>query len=253
MAQTLQGQGKFDRAIEAYRGYLARFPNGPHSADSQRSILDSQLLAAAELSSQEKYAEARAAWMAFVAANPLDPRVPGLLHQVGESLATERKFDEAIASWDGLIGKFPGTDAASHAQFEIAGLFESEKGDPAGAIERFRKVVGEPWKSQADQRVAVMEAKTLTVVTPRTFRSGETAHLKISTRNLENLTFTAYKLNAEAYFRKKHVLGEFLRSTLAWSRPTPNGPCRWPAMPSTSQSPRRMTSSSPCPGLMWSR
>ena len=49
-----------------------------------------------------------------------------------------------------------------------------------------------------------MEAKALTVVTPRTFRSGETPHLKITTRNLEKLTFTAYKLNPEAYFRKKH-------------------------------------------------
>ena len=51
-----------------------------------------------------------------------------------------------------------------------------------------------------------MEAKALTVVTPRAFRSGETPHLKIATRNLETLTFTAYKLDAEAYFRKKHAL-----------------------------------------------
>src|SRR5579864_8124707 len=51
-----------------------------------------------------------------------------------------------------------------------------------------------------------MEAKALTVVTPRAFRSGETAHLKIATRNLEKLTFTAFKLNPEAYFRKKHEL-----------------------------------------------
>ena len=51
-----------------------------------------------------------------------------------------------------------------------------------------------------------MEAKALTVVTPRAFRSGETPHLKIATRNLEKLTFTAYKLDPEAYFRKKHAL-----------------------------------------------
>ena len=30
--------------------------------------------------------------------------------------------------------------------------------------------------------------------------------MKISTRNLENLSFAAYKLSAEAYFRKKHAL-----------------------------------------------
>ena len=154
------------------------------------------------------YAEARAAWQAFVAQNPLDARVPELLYQVGRSFEAEKKFDEAIAAWDSLVGKFPGLEPAAHAQFAVASIFEVEKGDPSGAIERFRKVAAEPWKAQADQRVSVMEAKALTVVSPRAFRSGETAHLKITTRNLETLTFSAYKLNPEAYFRKKHVLGE---------------------------------------------
>jgi tetratricopeptide (TPR) repeat protein len=52
-----------------------------------------------------------------------------------------------------------------------------------------------------------MESKALAVVTPRAFRSGEKPFLKISTRNIEKLTFTAYKLSAEAYFRKKQSLG----------------------------------------------
>ena len=45
-------------------------------------------------------------------------------------------------------------------------MFEIEKGDPAGAIERFKKITIEPWRSQALQRVAVMEARALTVLTP---------------------------------------------------------------------------------------
>ena len=51
-----------------------------------------------------------------------------------------------------------------------------------------------------------METRALTVVTPRAFRTGEAASLTIMTRNLESLSFTAYKLSAEAYFRKKHGL-----------------------------------------------
>ena len=51
-----------------------------------------------------------------------------------------------------------------------------------------------------------MEAKALVVITPRAFRSGENAHLKITTRNIETLSFAAYKLSAEAYFRKKYAL-----------------------------------------------
>ena len=87
-----------------------------------------------------------------------------------------------------------------------ASLYENEKGNPAEAIERFKKIATEPWAAQARQRVAVMEAKSLVVITPRAFRSGEGAHLKISTRNIENLSFAAYKLSAEAYFRKKYAL-----------------------------------------------
>ena len=86
---------------------------------------------------------------------------------------TEKKFDQAIAAWEPLTSKFPGSEPAAHAQFLTASIFENEKGDPAGAIERFKKIAVEPWRSQARQRIAVMEARALTVLTPRTFRSGE--------------------------------------------------------------------------------
>ena len=99
---------------------------------------------------------------------------------------TEKKFDEAIAAWVPLTSRFPGSEPAAHAQFLTAALFETEKGDPAAAIERFKKITIEPWRSQALQRIAVMESRALTVVTPRAFRTGEAASLKITTRNLEN-------------------------------------------------------------------
>jgi hypothetical protein len=49
VGQILQGQQKFASAITAWKGYLAQFLNGPHSADAQRAILDTQLLIAAPL------------------------------------------------------------------------------------------------------------------------------------------------------------------------------------------------------------
>ena len=206
IGQILQGQQKFDEAIAAFKGYLAKFPNGPQSADAQRAILNTQLLIAADHLQRERYEEARTAWQAFANANPLDGRVPQILYQVGESLVTEKAYDRAIAAWDPLLSKFPNTEPAAHAQFQTAAIHETEKGDPEAAIERFKKIAVEPWKSQAAQRVAVMESRELTVITPRAFRSGETPHLKVTTRNLEKLTFSAYKLNPEAYFRKKHGL-----------------------------------------------
>ncbi len=227
-AQVLQGQQKFDDAIAAWQGYLAKFPNGPQSADAQRAILDTKLLIADDAIRHEKYADARAAWSTFVAQNPLDARVPQILFQAGESYVTEEKFDDAIAAWETLISKFPGTEPSAHGQFLIASIYEIQRGNPAEAIERFKKVAVDPWKSSAAQRVAVMESRELTVITPRTFRSGETPHLKVTTRNLENLTFSAYKLNAEAYFRKKQFLNNvesldigLVAADAEWTVPVP--------------------------------
>src|SRR5262245_56109765 len=43
VGRILQGQGKFDEAIAAYKDYLAKYPNGPQSADAQRAVLDVQV------------------------------------------------------------------------------------------------------------------------------------------------------------------------------------------------------------------
>ncbi len=230
VAKATLGQGKFAEAVRAYESYLNQYPNGPESGDARRAILDANFLAALDAVNREKYEEARTLLLKFAEANPLDDRVPLALFDVGRAFASEKRWDEAIASWDTLAARFPTTEPAAHGQFEAAALLETEKGDPAAAIERFRKITGSnPWVARANQRVAVMESKALTVVTPRTFRSGETAQLKVSTRNLENLTFSAYKLNPEAYFRKKHALSGvgaldigLVAPDAEWTVPVPN-------------------------------
>lgn len=208
IGRLLQAQSRFDAAIAAYQDYLAKYPNGPQSAEAQRAILETRLAIAEDHEAHDRHKEARAVWEEFVVQNPLDPRVPELLYRIGASHLKQKPpaTDAAIAAWETLAGKFPDSEPAGHAQFEIARIYEEKKGDPETAIDRYKKVKAEPWHSQAAQRIAVMEAKALTVVTPRPFRSGEAPHLEITSRNLEKLTFTAYKLNPEAYFRKKHTL-----------------------------------------------
>jgi len=208
IARATLGQGRFPAAIAAFEAYLNQYPNGSESGDARRAILDAQFAAAQDAFQREKFADARAAWLRFAEANPLDARVPAALFLAGKTFAQEKQWDNAIAAWDTLIARFPTSNEAAQGQFEAAALLETEKGDPTAAIERFRKVTGNnPWVARANQRIAVMEAKALIVVTPRAFRSGETAQLKVTTRNLERLTLSAYKLNPEAYFRKKHSLG----------------------------------------------
>ena len=84
-----------------------------------------------------------------------------------------------------------------------------------------------------------MEAKALSVITERTFRSGEAPRLKVATRNLEKLTFTAYKIDPETYFRKKHRLSGVEALDIGLVAPTRNGPPRCPDTPGTGRSRRR--------------
>jgi len=201
-----QARGEFDQAIEAFQGYLAQYPDGPRSADAQRQILNTQVMIANDHYKNERYEQARDAWRRFVSENPLDGRVPQLLFQVGQSHVAEEDFDAAIAAWETLIGKFPDSEPAAHAEFQIGVVLETELAQLEQAIARYQRVRIDPWKSRAQARIAQMQQTALSVVTPRTFRSDETTTLAIRTRNIETLTLRAYRLDPETYFRKKLAL-----------------------------------------------
>ena len=44
--------------------------------------------------------------------------------------------DQAIVAWEPLTSNSPRSEPAAHAQFEIASIFETEKGNPSEAIDR---------------------------------------------------------------------------------------------------------------------
>ena len=132
VGQILQGQEKFDEAIAAWKGYLAKYPNGPQSADAQRAILDTQLLIAADhLAARAVTPRPAPPGRRSSPQNPLDaPRARRSSSRSARASQTEKKFDEAIAAWEPLLSKFPGSEPAAHAQFQIAAIYETEKGDP---------------------------------------------------------------------------------------------------------------------------
>ena len=137
-------------------------------------------------------------------------------------------MDEAIAAYEGLIGRYPSAEVGSEARYRLGTVFETEKDDPARAIEQYLQIKAGRWMAQGRQRVAVLSTPSLRVVTPRTFRIGETAQLRITTRNLPRLSFAAYRLDPESFFRKKLELKgvEALDVGLVapdaeWSEPVP--------------------------------
>ena len=81
---------------------------------------------------------------AFVARNPLDPRVPLALFRNGRSFLAEGQADRAVAAWENLIARFPADVQAARAHWEIARIFEEKKADPGRAIERLRRSARSP-------------------------------------------------------------------------------------------------------------
>lgn len=198
IADVLKSQRKFDEAIETLNVFLNKNANGPGSVLGRLGILDARLAKADALFAAGKFDDARTVWLNFVAENPLDSRVPDALIHVGEALRESGKLDAAIEMYESVIARF----SDGRARFELGKLYEEKKGMPERAIEQY-KLVG---SNEARLRIAVMETPALNVITPRTFRKGEPAQLKIATRNLERLRFTAYKLDPESFFRKKQAM-----------------------------------------------
>jgi outer membrane protein assembly factor BamD (BamD/ComL family) len=206
-AQSARRLEKFDDSQTAFREYAAKYPDGADSAAALQAIIDIEIDKADKLQRDKDEPGFRESVRKFVAANPLQPSVPSLLKRIGMSFEKEKKYAEAVDAWKVLTTRFPDHAEADHARYLTAMAYETKIGDLNTAIETYRDVRNDPWKSQASARIRLMENKSLAVITPKVFRTGEAAKLKISTRNIEKLTFTAYKIDPESYFRKKQRLG----------------------------------------------
>lgn len=205
LGRCLQLQKKYTEAIAAWRDYLAKYPSDPHWSDVQRQIINTEYLMAAEKLEAKQYAEANRLFGEFLAKYPLDERVPDILLLMTRKAVEEKKWDEAIAGWRRIVSKYPGSEAASQAQFNIAATLEVELGKLEDALEEYRKTTQGRCAAAALQAIARLTATTMTVVTERAFRSDETPKLKLVSRNVESVTVRAYKVDLETYFRKMHL------------------------------------------------
>ncbi|MCY2936051.1 MAG: MG2 domain-containing protein [Planctomycetota bacterium] len=207
LARGLRMLLRFDESQAAFLDYSKKYPDGSNTAQALQDVIDIEIAKAVQQLLKKEYAAYRESVKRFVAANPLHRGVPDLLYTVGNTFIEERNWLAAIGAWKVLIARFPKSAEADMALYQSGMVYENHLGELSLAIETYRRVISSPYQEIVLQRVAMMEQKSLAVVTPRVFRSNETAKLKISTRNIERLTFTAYRIDPETYFRKKHMLG----------------------------------------------
>jgi hypothetical protein len=205
LGRSLQLQKKYTQAIEAWRDYLVKYPSDPQWSSVQREIIDTEYLMAREKLEAKQYDAANRLFAEFLAKYPLDERVPGILLLMNRKAVEEGKWDEAIAGWRRIVSKYPDSEAASRAQFEIAETLEKKLGKLDDALEEYRKTTHGHCAAAAHQAIARLTSTSMSVATERVFRSDETPQLKLISRNVEAVTVRMYKVDLETYFRKMHL------------------------------------------------
>ena len=223
LGNVYQQQRKFDEAIRVWTEFLQKYQADQRWNDVQRLIIDTEYLIADKLFREKAYQEARTAWEGFLNTYPLDQRNPEIMFRIGETFVKEAEeptpgpkptpgpsqegkktelYQQAIGQWQRTVSKYPGTESASRAQYEIGRLFETRLLKFEEAFDAYKQVTWGSYMAQAQERLRIMQAKRLTVLTERAFRSNEPPALKVTTRNIESLTLKMYKVDLETYFRK---------------------------------------------------
>ena len=206
LGRCYQLQKKFSVALETWRDYLAKHPAHEAWSSVQQEIVNTEFYMAVEARQEKDYDTARKLLEQFVAKYPLDPRNPQILFAYGEMHYEQENWTSAIEDWQRLVSKYPGTDFASRGQYMIASTLEEKLGQLPDALEEYKKLNWGPMQTAAQQAIARLTAKSLTVVTERVFRSNERPTLKMTTRNIETVNVRAYKVDMETYFHKMHLV-----------------------------------------------
>ena len=233
LGKTLLAQGKFDEAITAWKAFLEKHPTDPKWSTVQKQIVDSEYAKALNARSKEKFADARTMWQTFLNKYPLDSRAPSVLMQFGQmkfaeavgkhrervTVALEKGdsaqsvqtndeckqlYEEAIVDWRRVVAKYPSSNEASHASYMIGITLEDKLGKLKEALDSYKNVKGQ-FASKASQRTKRLTSPQLIVMTERKFRSNEKPRIKLTTRNLKNVTVKAYRVDMIDYFRKMHL------------------------------------------------
>lgn len=213
IAESLFEMGRYEEAGRAFGAYAALFPTGPDWAGAQEGVVRAAYEVGADLLRRREYAAARDAWTRFLEEHPLHAWAQDIYYAIGELHALEAREIEdardaaphwaaAIAHWDDLAARWPGSDAASHALFTRATVLEDRLGRLTDAIAAYRRCDFGSWAYQARARLERMVEDDLTIATERTFRGGEAVRIACDVRNLDELQVEVYPLDLEAYFRK---------------------------------------------------
>ena len=198
----------FDKAIFAWKSYLASYPAHKRWMSAQRAIVDLELAraSAAQSEGKDEFPRAIRLYLAFTRNYPLDSRVSGLQLKIGGMHEERKDFEAAKRVYERCASKYQGRREASDAAFRVGRLLESKLFNYTAALAAYKKVTG-VFRGQAQARLAMLQRKSLSLATERVFTSKEKPQIKVTSRNIQTLRVRVYKLELEAFFRGTLGLG----------------------------------------------
>ncbi len=215
---------KYKEAVQQWREYIARFPNGAHWSQCQSGIINAQFQIGIDAVAAKDYALAKGFFDDFLKDYPLDGRARQILFTLGqiqyaqaveleenhekpnEELQAEitAHYRQAIEEWERLVSKYPNTEESSLALYRIGVIQEEKIDELEQALATYQRLTWGTSAANARQRFDTMTKHSLSIRTERSFRTDEPALIEVTSRNAEKLILKQYFLNLEAYFRKTH-------------------------------------------------
>ncbi|MBI4613916.1 MAG: tetratricopeptide repeat protein [Planctomycetes bacterium] len=214
-ALFLSGESKlalarFDEARETWEAFLSRYPTHGRWPEAQARLREALFAKGGHAYEKKEYDRAEEAWSAFLAEYPEDARNPGVLFALAEARERTEDWQGAMERHQALSGRYPAHELGRRARLSVARILAEKRNDLSGAIEIYRSLVAaQPGTAEANEAAAALaafEKHELAVRTPRTFTAAEGARVEISTRNVEKLSFKAYRVDLAELFARYHSL-----------------------------------------------
>ncbi len=219
IARAFYQRADFDQAMAEWKSFLGKWPNHELWTQVQGAIAQAVFAKGAHPFNQGTQgkepdaallAKAEEAFKAFLVTYPVHERSGEAQYFLGEIRYRLKDFAGAISEWKVAATKYAETKWASAALFRIAAAEEKDLGNLPRAIEGYEELVGRySASSEAAAAKALLDqfrGKTLELVTERVLRTDEKCRVKLRTRNIEALSFRAYRVNAEEIFRRRLTL-----------------------------------------------
>ena len=195
-------QKRYGEARAAFNRYLSDHPAGSHAIEAQKRILSVEFDMAEADYKDKRYKEAARAYEAYMIAYPLDARTPRAALRLAQVQEKQKDYRAAERYFKRARSKYQGQNEGYEAAYRLGQLYEMKLGDYVKAMKAYKKVLSGTYYHKARKRLRTLKKPLLEVLTKRIFGTGEKAGLKVSTRNIKKLTFEAYRVDLETYFRK---------------------------------------------------